>query len=73
MRGSSSGLVALALLVGAGAGGGAVGFRYLILGFTYVFSGHRDYSAAGHAPYGYVHGLGPWFVVLGTGRRRLGL
>ena len=39
LRGSPSGLVALALVVGAGAGGGAVGFRYLILGFTYAFSG----------------------------------
>ena len=45
-------------------GVGAVAFRYLILGFTYAFTGHRDYSAAGHASYGYVHGIGIWFVVL---------
>ena len=32
-----------------GAGAGAVAFRYLILGFTYLFTGHRDYSAVGHA------------------------
>lgn len=64
LRGSPSGLVALALVVGAGAGGGAVGFRYLILGFTYVFSGHRDYSAVGHAPDGHIRALGPWFVLL---------
>ena len=64
LRGTPSGLVALALIVGAGAGAGAVGFRYLILGFTYAFTGHRDYSAAGHASYGYFHGLGLWFVVL---------
>ena len=50
--------------VGGGAGAGAVAFRYLILGFTRLFSGHRDYSAAGHASYGYFHGVGFWFVVL---------
>ena len=43
------GLMALALLVGAGAGLGAIAFRYMILGFTYLFSGHKDYSAVGHA------------------------
>ena len=39
----------LALLVGVGAGLGAVAFRYMILGFTYLFTGHDDFSAAGHA------------------------
>jgi chloride channel protein, CIC family len=63
LRGTPAGLVALALLVGGGAGAGAVVFRYLILGFTYAFTGHHDYSAAGRAPYGYFHGLGFWFVV----------
>ncbi len=38
-------------------------FRYLILGFTYLFTGYRDYSAAGRAPYAYAHELGAWFVV----------
>jgi CIC family chloride channel protein len=59
----STALTALALLVGAGAGAGAVGFRYMILGFTYLFSGHRDYSSAGHAANPLVPGLGMWFVV----------
>ena len=63
LRSSPWGLVVLALAIGAGAGCGAVAFRYLILGFTLVFTGHRDYSSAGHAPYGYFHGLGFWFVV----------
>ena len=57
-------LTALALLVGAGAGAGAVGFRYMILGFTELFSGHRDYSAAGHAANPLAPGLGPWFVLI---------
>ncbi len=58
------GLVALALIVGVGAGAGAIGFRYLILGLTELFSGHRDYSAAGHVANPHVPGLGIWFVVL---------
>ncbi len=62
-RGSPTGLVALALGVGGGAGAGAVAFRYLILGFTKAFTGHRDYSALGHASYGYFHSVGFWFVV----------
>ena len=40
-------MTALALLTGVGAGAGAVAFRYMILGFTYLFTGHRDYSAVG--------------------------
>ncbi len=57
-------MTALAILTGAGAGVGAIAFRYLIQGFTYAFSGHRDYSAAGHAVNPAVPGLGIWFVVL---------
>ena len=36
----------------------------MILGFTYLFTGHDDYSAAGHASNPLVAGLGIWFVVL---------
>jgi CIC family chloride channel protein len=60
---SSGALIAPAILVGAGAGVGAIAFRYMILGVTYVMSGHRDYSAAGHAPNPLVPGLGIWFVI----------
>jgi CIC family chloride channel protein len=60
----STGLTALALVVGVGAGLGAVAFRYMILGFTELFTGHRDYSAAGHAHNPLVPGLGMWFVVV---------
>jgi CIC family chloride channel protein len=59
-----TGLVILALTVGTGAGLGAVAFRYLILWFTWLFSGHADYSAAGHASHPWLPWLGPWFVVL---------
>ncbi len=68
LRGSvirgQAGLTGVALLIGIGAGGGAVAFRYMILGVTYVMTGHRDYSAAGHASNPLVPGLGIWFVVL---------
>lgn len=61
-RGSGT-LTAMSLLVGAGAGAGAVAFRYMILGATYLFTGHHDYSAAGHAADPWLPSLGIWFVV----------
>ena len=64
LRGAPAGLVVLALTVGAGAGLGAIAFRYLILGFTRLFSGSADYSAAPRAPHPWLPALGPWFVVL---------
>jgi chloride channel protein, CIC family len=56
-------LIGLCLLVGAGAGLGAVGFRYLIEGFTWIFAGHSDPSALGHFSNPHLAFLGP-FVVL---------
>lgn len=64
LRGTPTGLVALAITTGAGAGLGAVAFRYLILWFTVLFSGHEDYSAVGHAANPLVPSLGMWFVIL---------
>ncbi|WP_329311175.1 chloride channel protein [Streptomyces sp. NBC_01262] len=58
------GVIALALVVGAGAGAGAIAFRWLIQTFTRLFSGHADYSSAGHASNPHVPWLGPWFVLL---------
>ena len=59
----SGGLTALALLTGAGAGLGAVAFRYMILGFTHLFTGHGEYGAAGRTVNPHLPGLGIWFVV----------
>nr|WP_228561831.1 chloride channel protein [Catenulispora rubra] len=60
---SRAGLVALALTIGGGAGLGAIAFRWLINTFTHLFSGHADYSAAGHAANPHVPWLGMWFVL----------
>src|SRR5260370_38679056 len=64
LREAQWGLVAVALAVGAGAGLGAIVFRWLIKTFTQIFSGHADYSAAGHAANPHVPWLGPFFVLL---------
>jgi CIC family chloride channel protein len=64
LRGSQPGLVGLAVLIGAGAGVGAVVFRYLILGFTELFTGRADYSDAGRAAHPLLPSLGPWFLLL---------
>jgi CIC family chloride channel protein len=60
----SHGLVLLALLVGVGAGLGAIGFRELITGLTQLFTGHDDYSAAGRVGNPHVPWLGQWFVLI---------
>lgn len=64
LRGSRVGLVPLALLVGAGAGGGAVLFRYLIVWVTEAATGRSDYSNAGHVGSPHFPGLGIYFVIL---------
>jgi len=56
--------VPLALLVGAGAGAGAVGFRYLILWFTEAFTGRADFSDAGRVANPHFPALGVFFVVV---------
>ncbi len=53
----------MALLVGAGAGGGAVAFRWLIKTFTLALSGHADYAGLGHVADPQLPGLGRWFVL----------
>ncbi|WP_354531536.1 chloride channel protein [Nakamurella sp. UYEF19] len=54
----------LALLVGAGAGGGAIVFRWLIRIFTEALSGHEDYAGLGAVANPHVPWLGRWFVLL---------
>lgn len=64
LSGSRSSLVALALLVGVGAGFGAIAFRWLIGHATQLFTGTSDYSAAGRVPHPGLPWLGVFFVVL---------
>ncbi|GHF32324.1 transport integral membrane protein [Amycolatopsis bartoniae] len=64
LRESSTGLAVLAVAIGAGAGLGAVVFRWLITTFTHLFSGHADYSAAGGDPHPWFPSLGPWFLLI---------
>ena len=47
LRGSRGGLFAVALVVGAGSGLGAVGFRYLIYFFTWLATGHVQFGQQG--------------------------
>jgi len=63
VRESSSSLVPLALLIGAGTGLGAIVFRWLITAFTRLFTGVADYSTAGHAASPHFPFLGMWFVL----------
>ena len=64
LRTSNGGLLFLALLVGAGAGGGAILFRWLIRIFTEALSGHEDYAGLGSVANPHVPWLGRWFVLL---------
>ncbi|MBB4685497.1 chloride channel protein [Amycolatopsis jiangsuensis] len=63
VRESAAGLISLSLVIGAGAGVGAVVFRWLITSFTHLFSGQADYSAAGRVAHPWFSALGPWFLL----------
>jgi CIC family chloride channel protein len=63
-RGSRFGLFFVAVLVGVGAGFGAVGFRYLIYGFTWLATGHTEFGQQGRVPSGHLHWLGAGFFVV---------
>ena len=63
LRSSNTGLLIMALLVGGGAGGGAVAFRWMIRTFTLLLSGHADYAGLGHVADPHLPGLGRWFVL----------
>jgi CIC family chloride channel protein len=64
LRTSNGGLLALAILVGAGAGFGAVIFRWLIHTFTEFFTGYADYAGRGHVANPNFPALGIYFVLL---------
>jgi CIC family chloride channel protein len=64
LRTSSSGLLVLALFVGAGAAGFAVFFRWLIAILTRALTGYNDYTQHIGQPHPAFPSLGVWFLVL---------
>ncbi len=63
LRASQSGLVGIAVVIGAGAAGFAVLFRWLIREFTLLLSGHEDYAAVPGASNPHLPWAGRWFVL----------
>ena len=63
LRGSRGGLLAVALVVGAGSGLGAVAFRYLIYFFTWLATGHVQFGQQGRVGSAHFPGLGLGFFV----------
>src|SRR5215469_5530515 len=64
MRGSPFGLAGVALAVGAGAGLGAVGFRWLIFSVTWLATGRDQFGQQGRIASPHLPGLGIWFLLL---------
>ena len=64
LRRSRGGLFAIALVVGAGSGLGAVGFRYLIYFFTWLATGHVQFGQQGRVPSAHFPWLGLGFFVV---------
>jgi chloride channel protein, CIC family len=64
LRAGRGGMFLLALLVGAGAGLGAVAFRYLIYFFTWLATGHSEFGQAGHVGSSHLPWLGLGFFVV---------
>ena len=63
-RGTRSGLFGVAAVVGAGAGLGAVAFRYLIYFFTWLATGHVLFGQQGHVGSSHLPWLGLAFFVV---------
>ncbi len=64
LRSARGGLFVLALVVGAGSGLGAVGFRYLISAFTWLATGHSQFGQQGYAASSHLPWLGLAFFVV---------
>ena len=64
LRRSRGGLFAIALVVGAGSGLGAVGFRSLIYFFTWLATGHFQFGQQGRVPSTHFPWLGLGFFVV---------
>jgi chloride channel protein, CIC family len=64
LRAGRGGMFLLALLVGAGAGLGAVVFRYLVNFFTWLATGHSEFGQAGYVGSSHLPWLGLGFFVV---------
>jgi len=64
MRAGRGGLFLLALLAGAGAGLGAVAFRYLIYFFTWLATGQSEFGQGGYVGSSHLPWLGLGFFVV---------
>jgi CIC family chloride channel protein len=64
LRGTRGGLLVIAALVGAGAGLGAVVFRYLVYGFTWLATGHTEFGQQGYVGSSHLPWLGLGFFVV---------
>src|SRR3984957_14295348 len=64
LRAGRGGMFLLALLVGVGAGLGAVAFRYLIYFFTWLATGHSQFGQAGYVGSSHLPWLGLGFFVV---------
>ncbi|HUN37268.1 MAG TPA: chloride channel protein [Trebonia sp.] len=64
LRAGRGGMFLLALLIGVGAGLGAVVFRYLIYFFTWLATGHSQFGQAGYVGSSHLPWLGLGFFVV---------
>ena len=64
LRAGRGGMFLLALITGAGAGLGAVAFRYLIYFFTWLATGHDEFGQQGRVASAHLPWLGPAFFVV---------
>lgn len=64
LRSSRLGIIAAATVVGVCAGFGAVGFRWLIYGATWIATGHEQFGQAGRIGSAHLPWLGIWFLLL---------
>src|ERR1700744_3373903 len=64
LGGGRGGLFLLALLVGVGAGLGAVAFRYLVYFFTWLATGHDEFGQQGYVGSAHLPALGLGFFVV---------
>jgi CIC family chloride channel protein len=64
LRESKLGLGAIAIGVGVGSGFGAVGFRALIYGVTWLATGHEQFGTQGRVASPHLPFLGIWFLLL---------